>query len=346
MQYCGQIKNEEKVLKDTLKILEECKKELKIKKDIKLVIQEKIKTPSIYGIVHTKILLNSKNLNFSLDELRLIFMHELNHYKLDHHMIYMILGVLKRIYWFNPLIYIADYFIKQDLEYSIDEKIIYSEKDEKEYAKTLLKVLAVNSNIESFIPNICGGKIEIERRIRQMKQIKIDTKTSMLLVTTLIVLLSFITISLASDKVDAKEIRIEKIEAKEDEIIIEPLKGGEITARFGEREHAVTGEKILHTGVDVASSETDEIVAIASGKVIYAGYNSSKGNNIKIEHKDGSISSYAHGSKILVSEGEEVVAGETIMIVGSTGMATGPHLHFELQNKSGEYIDVNQIYEK
>ena len=60
MQYCGQIKNEEKVSKDTLKILEECKKELKIKKDIKLVIQEKIKTPSIYGIVHTKILLNSK----------------------------------------------------------------------------------------------------------------------------------------------------------------------------------------------------------------------------------------------------------------------------------------------
>ena len=96
MQYCGQIKNEGKVSKDTLKILEECKKELKIKKDIKLVIQEKIKTPSIYGIVHTKILLNSKNLNFSLDELRLIFMHELNHYKLGHHMIYMILGVLKR----------------------------------------------------------------------------------------------------------------------------------------------------------------------------------------------------------------------------------------------------------
>ena len=100
--------------------------------------------------------------------------------------------------------------------------------------------------------------------------------------------------------------------------------------------------KILKEDLEYA---TDEIVATADGKVIFADYNGTRGNTVKIEHADGNTSVYSHGSKILVKDGDSVKAGDAIMTVGSTGMATGPHLHFEIINAQGEYIDVNQMFE-
>ena len=96
---------------------------------------------------------------------------------------------------------------------------------------------------------------------------------------------------------------------------------------------------------DANTNVTDEIVATADGKVIFADYNGTRGNTVKIEHADGNTSVYSHGSKILVKAGDSVKAGDVIMTVGSTGMATGPHLHFEIINAQGEYVDVNQMFE-
>ena len=96
---------------------------------------------------------------------------------------------------------------------------------------------------------------------------------------------------------------------------------------------------------DANTNVTDEIVATADGKVIFADYNGTRGNTVKIEHANGNTSVYSHGSKILVKDGDSVKAGDVIMTVGSTGMATGPHLHFEIINAQGEYVDVNQMFE-
>ena len=96
---------------------------------------------------------------------------------------------------------------------------------------------------------------------------------------------------------------------------------------------------------DANTNLTDEIVATADGKVIFADYNGTRGNTVKIEHANGNTSVYSHGSKILVKDGDSVKAGDVIMTVGSTGMATGPHLHFEIINAQGEYVDVNQMFE-
>ena len=72
---------------------------------------------------------------------------------------------------------------------------------------------------------------------------------------------------------------------------------------------------------------------------------SERGNTIRIKHKDGTSSTYAHGLEFLVEPGDEVKAGQAIMKVGATGMATGPHLHFEMENADGELIDINGIFE-
>ena len=335
---------------NVVRLLEMCKREMKISDSITCIVQEKIKTPSLFGIFHTKILLSKEILELPDDELKFIFIHELSHYKNNHQSLYIVLNALKNIYWFNPFIYVANKIIKQDLEYIADENVLKITNNSKDYSITILKILALNNKIDYSFPNICGEKIEVERRLKKMKKIKIDTKWSIVLVATIITAMSLITISLATDRENKNIVSKENIEIEEkqeDKVMkmIQPLKDASISCKFGKIENKSKELVTTHTGIDLVSTTTDEIVAIADGKVIYADYSSGTGNTIKIEHADGSISMYAHGSKILVNAGDEVKAGDTIMIVGSTGMATGKHLHFELTKADGEYVDVNQFYE-
>jgi murein DD-endopeptidase MepM/ murein hydrolase activator NlpD len=98
----------------------------------------------------------------------------------------------------------------------------------------------------------------------------------------------------------------------------------------------------MHKGIDIAAPIGTPIMAAAPGEVIFAGWNSGGfGNLVKIKHADGSITMYAHNSKILVRQGQTVEQGEQISEMGSTGFSTGPHLHFEI-HPNGENA-VNPI---
>jgi murein DD-endopeptidase MepM/ murein hydrolase activator NlpD len=110
-----------------------------------------------------------------------------------------------------------------------------------------------------------------------------------------------------------------------------------ITSEFGYRIHPILGYKKLHTGIDIAAPYGATVVASNSGKIIASYYNSSYGNMIIVDHGGGIVTLYAHLSSRLVSLGETVKRGETIGKVGSTGMSTGAHLHFEVR--------VNGVYE-
>jgi murein DD-endopeptidase MepM/ murein hydrolase activator NlpD len=112
---------------------------------------------------------------------------------------------------------------------------------------------------------------------------------------------------------------------------VTPLKGN-ITDSFGYRTHPITGKKSFHYGVDIGGAVGEKVAAFSSGTVELKGYNSIYGNYLFIRHKDGIITFYGHCSKILVDEGQLVRTGETIAKVGSTGLSTGPHLHFEIRN--------------
>ena len=116
---------------------------------------------------------------------------------------------------------------------------------------------------------------------------------------------------------------------------------GTLTSEFGYREHPVEGEEKFHYGIDVGANTGTEIDCFADGTVTAVGESSSYGKYVTVSHEGGYTTLYAHCSKITVSSGAEVQKGEKIAEVGETGIATGPHLHFELQ-QDGEYL--NPIY--
>lgn len=107
--------------------------------------------------------------------------------------------------------------------------------------------------------------------------------------------------------------------------------GGRITSGFGYRHHPILRRRKLHTGVDFGVPHGTSIRAAASGTVLLAGYSGGYGKCVIIYHGDGVSTLYGHCSSLNVSEGQEVKQGQVIARVGSTGMSTGPHLHFEVR---------------
>ncbi len=118
---------------------------------------------------------------------------------------------------------------------------------------------------------------------------------------------------------------------------------GTITSRFGTRES--TNQKIngYHTGTDIAASSGTEILAANSGEVILVSSEGDYGKHLKIQDGD-LITLYAHCSKILVKQGQQVNKGDKIALVGSTGNSTGPHLHFEIRYQN-RYVNPQEIFE-
>ena len=118
-----------------------------------------------------------------------------------------------------------------------------------------------------------------------------------------------------------------------------------ITSRQGPRVHPITGEYKNHGGTDIGASYGTAIYAADSGTVVSSsdGWNGGWGNYVMIDHGNGMQTLYAHMSSRAVSVGQTVSRGQTIGYVGSTGMSTGPHLHFEMY-VNGSRIDPQTKY--
>lgn len=112
---------------------------------------------------------------------------------------------------------------------------------------------------------------------------------------------------------------------------------GPVISTFGQRRQG------WHAGIDISAERGSQILAAAPGTVIYSGWIRSYGQSVKIKHMNGFITLYAHNMTNLVEEGEEVEAGQAIATVGSSGHATGPHVHFEVQRDGKAYNPLHLL---
>lgn len=118
---------------------------------------------------------------------------------------------------------------------------------------------------------------------------------------------------------------------------------GAVVSGFGMRVHPVLGYARMHSGVDIDCANGAPVGSSASGTVSYAAWSGGYGNFVMVDHGDGLATAYAHLSRILVSQGQSVSQGQEVGKVGSTGMSTGPHLHFEVR-VNGQPVDPMKYF--
>lgn len=120
-----------------------------------------------------------------------------------------------------------------------------------------------------------------------------------------------------------------------------PIDGASISTAY--RVSGAMWSSGYHTGVDFAAASGTSVKSVGAGTVVSAGWGGSYGNEVVIQHSDGSYSQYAHLSSLSVSSGESVTGGEQIGLSGSTGNSSGPHLHFEIRTGPSYGSDVDPL---
>jgi murein DD-endopeptidase MepM/ murein hydrolase activator NlpD len=121
-----------------------------------------------------------------------------------------------------------------------------------------------------------------------------------------------------------------------------PVRDGWISSYFGSRSDPFTGYTAFHRGVDFAGRAGAEVVSVAAGVVTWSRERHGYGKMVEINHGNGYVTRYAHNERNLVSVGETVQKGQSIALMGSTGRATGPNLHFEVL-KNGRQVNPLQF---
>ena len=124
-----------------------------------------------------------------------------------------------------------------------------------------------------------------------------------------------------------------------------PVNSGWISSYFGKRTDPFTGKPANHTGIDFAGKSGADVVAVADGVVTWSSKRYGYGLMVEINHGNGYATRYAHNSENLVAVGDEVKKGQRVALMGDTGRATGPNLHFEVLQNGRRVNPVNFIRE-
>jgi murein DD-endopeptidase MepM/ murein hydrolase activator NlpD len=133
-----------------------------------------------------------------------------------------------------------------------------------------------------------------------------------------------------------KELRVlddivkEKKTEKDSVLRGKPVKRGWYSSAFGRRMDPITGRPAWHAGVDFAGKLGSDVIAIASGVVVYSGRKDGYGNLVEIDHGNGVMTRYGHHDELKVEVGDFVKRGEVIGLMGNSGRSTGPHVHLEV----------------
>ena len=276
----------------------------------------------------------------SRSETEYVLRHEQAHAGQLHTLDILLAEFICIIFWFNPFVFLLKRSLKTLHEYLADQEAAKVNKEKNDYLQILLKGMARTHNV---------GMSSYFYWLTIKKRIKMITKNKSPKIYKLIYL---VTIPIAALIIQAFSIAnngapvVSKVKAGKgnDVPCISPIaneKMKNLTSGFGMRKHPTTGEMKMHKGVDFSANMGTPVLATADGVVVKMEFKEKGkgyGRVIIIKHNDIYSTLYSQLSAFKVAVGEKVKQGQVVGLVGSSGISTGPHLHYEVR-KNGEAVD-------
>mgnify|MGYP001263000354 CR=1 FL=1 len=276
-----------------------------------------------------------------------IFNHEEVHIKQLHSIDICILELALCFAWFNPILWMFGKSIRENHEFLADHGSIQN-IETADYLKLIIQ--AAGKSKTSHLSH-SFSYLSIKNRIKMIQNhTKSKTKRTLILLLSLFAV-SFILLGFSVHSYEINEelnqqtktnFHIDLLEAPKG-LPIERSKIKKFSSPFGERTNPITKDKKLHRGIDLIAPAGTPILASAKGKVVKAEYSEGYGNHIVIQHNEKYSTKYAHMKSLAVKVGDEVEAGSTIGVIGTTGRSMSIHLHFEVLENGSAVNPLNFI---
>lgn len=356
---------------------ETCKREYHIERGIALYQCDAVTTPLLVGLFRPCVLL--PNIGVTADQARYVFLHELMHFRRRDLWFKLLLVIVRSLHWFNPFVWLAAKKAEEDIELACDADVLNKSVcvTRREYGDTILSFIHPDKAI--YLPFATNFFLSHQQLIRRFETIMdTKTKKNGRCCIALFMLAAIFSTMLIGcvnaqastpDTADIIEVKSEpqdigdpaKYRARQTEFqekllrfyesdnpklapgqMVWPVKGHyTLTNIFGRRYDGTD----FHTGIDIADANIDRqsVVAAKDGAVVKVNttYTEGKGYGIYVvlSHADNISTMYAHLNEANVKQGDFVKAGQVIGVVGSTGFAAEPQLHFEVR-EGAEALDA------
>lgn len=272
--------------------------------------------------------------------LRTLLLHEEAHIRQFHFIDLIFMGLFRIVFWYNPVSWFIYKKLQENHEYLADRYVIVNGIESLSYLQLIMKhadpegISYLESQLSRFSTLKRLKMINTSIRRKPFMRIVISgTLAIMIFVAS-----GFIN---AEEKSDIRLNNPDRVLEKSVPPSIYPVQKDKIklTSGYGMRMHPVKKLEMLHRGIDLAAPRGTEVYATADGVVLETDYKpEGAGNLILIRHDESYETFYSQLDEILVEKGQKVKKGETIGKVGSSGVSTGPHLHYEVR-VNGEAVD-------
>ncbi|WP_295937535.1 peptidoglycan DD-metalloendopeptidase family protein [uncultured Alistipes sp.] len=257
----------------------------------------------------------------------IVVCHERSHVRHRHSTERIAVELVRCLFWFNPFVWMAGRWLSEVQEWEADRDVLDAGYDLTQYRTIVFRQLfGYNPDIACGLNNsLTKNRFAMMTQPKERRYTLARFGAAIPVVAAMMLLCSFTT----------KNPEIAYVQSEDPPRAIPteghcPLQAKGQLRGYGEQVNPLTGRKVLHPGVDIAAAEGTPVLAAFDGRVTVSEFDDNgKGNYVVVDHPDNLKTYYAHLAHRNVSVGDRVRGGEQLGTVGSTGLATGPHLHFE-----------------
>ena len=278
-----------------------------------------------------------------------LLVHEITHAQQKHSFDVILLELLLVLQWFNPFIYRYRLAFKEVHEYLADKEVLIANNDKIGYQKLILYQIEKSFHVNltsQFNYSLTKNRIKMMTRINSGKLAKF--KIIFILPLLAILLMAFAIDFSMESVIDKTHIQAQSKDISIPSIFpVKKVDGWRISSSYGMRIHPINKKKMMHNGVDIVAPSSTQVFATADGVVRKVEINFVQGKGygkyIIVDHEGGYSTLYAQLSEYNIKEGCEVNQGDVIGYVGTSGISTGPHLHYEIK-KNGKFVDPSNYF--